>query len=217
MQILVEKRMETKIIPCSFYRPTVLVMLLALLSCRGSNTNTVGTVSESPLWLFHKVEGCCLVFKDHRRINTRLFEVRYIETLNNNDAPYFVLSGRSCEHCDENVSVFILSPNDTLKTVSEYPKYSFPRKVYDYETHALVFESKLYLCNTNEKHSNSLVWLQKELNSRNRFDSSLFIVDVLNGVLRERKISSQTKGYFENAELLKYSKEIEGIEVTSDP
>ena len=38
-----------------------------------------------------------------------------------------------------------------------------------------------------------------------------------NGALRERIISSQGKGYFENVELLKYSKEIEGIEVASDP
>jgi hypothetical protein len=45
-------------------------------------------------------------------LKTSLHELRYIDKYNGNKAPFLILSGRGCDECDANISIYICSPGD---------------------------------------------------------------------------------------------------------
>ena len=199
------------------------IVLLSIVACKNFNKNTsVENTQKSTqkTWNVKRVDGTFLIFNDNIRINTRLYAMSYLESLiDNNGSKYFVLSGRTCKECDENISIFVVSPKDTIKPLSELPSYMYPGKVYYYLNKELIFESKLFIgncINIGEK-TNKLIWVQRELNVNNKFDSLMFIVDIVNDKIRERKIKSQTEEYDSNLQYLKNCREIKGVETTSEP
>jgi hypothetical protein len=88
----------------------VFIMLLSIVACKNINPKaSVENAKKSikKLWDVKKADGKLLVFNDKSHINTRLYDMRYIESLNDsNGSTYFVLSGRICSDCDENISIF---------------------------------------------------------------------------------------------------------------
>ncbi len=201
----------------------VYVAMLLIVACNNTNQNSAAENTHKPVekvWNFKRVDGTFLVFNDNSRINTRLFELTYLESLaDSNGITYFVVSGRTCKECDENISIFIISPTNTIKSPTELSKYTYPGKEFDYENNELIFESRLFVGNCINKDRNSicLVWVQKEKNINNELDSSIFIVDIFNGKIRERKLLPKTQEYFSNLQCLKNCREIKGIEITSEP
>ncbi len=200
-----------------------LIMLVLIIGCKSmsqsaSQENIQISIPKS--WNILKTEGSFLIFDDGRRINTRIYEMNYLGSLTDSKGfPYFVLSGRTCKECDENIAVFIVNPKNEVRPVSELPKYTYPGREYDYENNQLKFESKLFIGNCINSYDKSfcLIWLQKSINSSNKSDSSMFIVDVYNDTLRERIIKPQTREYNKNIQLLRNCKEIKGKEITSEP
>jgi hypothetical protein len=199
------------------------IMLFSIVACK--NINPKASVentkkSTKKIWDVKKVDGKLLVFNDNSSINTRLYAMSYIESLTDSSgSTYFVLSGRICSECDENISIFLISPKDTIKPLSELPSYMYPGKVYYYLNKELIFESKLFIgncINIGEK-TNKLIWVQRELNDNNKFDSLMFIVDIFNDKIRNREIKPQTQEYKSNLQHLKNCREIKGVETTSEP
>lgn len=201
----------------------VFVAILSIVACNNTSQNASAKNARKHVqktWDIKRLDGTFLVFNDNSRINTRLYDMCYIESIaDSNGITYFVVSGRTCKECDENISVFIISPKDTLKPITELPKYTYPGKELDYENNDLIFESRLFVDNCTNKGEKtiSLVWVQKAKNNNNKLDSSIFIVDILNGKIRERKIQSQTQEYISNLKYLKNCREIKGIKTTSEP
>jgi len=201
------------------------VLLNVLVACKNQNTeqniqtdNSQSSVKK--IWNVVKTENSFIVFDDNSRINTKLFDMSYLCSLcDGAGEAFFVLSGRTCRDCDENIAIFIFTPTDTLKPVSELLKYTYPGKEYDYENSQLIYESKLFVGrNANSKSSaDFLIWLQSEKSNSNKMDSSIFIVDVFNNKIREQRISSREQKYKEKLNLLKNCKEIKGIETISEP
>jgi hypothetical protein len=71
-------------------------------------------ISNAPSeWLFDKVDGSKLVFKDEQIFETNLFELAYIGQVSiDSKAPYLIFSGRDCNECDANISIYVHSPSD---------------------------------------------------------------------------------------------------------
>lgn len=200
-----------------------LIALLSIVACKNINQKTAVDNTQKftkKTWDVRTVDGKFLVFNDNSRINTRLYEMSYLESLTDSSgSTYFVLSGRTCKECDENISIFLVSPKDTIKPLSEIHKYTHPGKEFDYENNKLIFESKLFIgnCINNGGKTTSLTWVQKEMNNNNKLDSLMFIVDIFNDKVRERKVKPQTQEYNSNLQYLKNCREIKGVETTSEP
>lgn len=148
----------------------ILASLLLMVACKSGEKNTTSVINElkHKNWTVLTTEGSWLIFADKSRINTKLYEMSYLESISDNDDnPYFVLSGKSCKDCDENLAIFLLSPADTLKLLSMLPKYTYPDKEYDYENNQLIFDSKLFMgnCLISNAKSACLIWLQKTNNN----------------------------------------------------
>src|ERR1035437_1195618 len=199
----------------------IFILLLSLTACKNTDQKT-SSVSQKKIiqktWNVLKAESSFIIFDDNSRINTKLYDMSYLGSLSDSTGGiYFVLSGRACKECDENIAIFLFSPKDTLKPVSELFKYTYPGKEYDYENNQLLFESKLFLAKKAGSTSNYLVWVQNEKNDNAKIDSSMFIVDIFNDKIRERKITSHVHDYINELKLLKSYKEIKEIETTSEP
>ena len=169
---------------------------------------------------FIRTDGQFLILKNGSHISTRLYEMKYVESLlDRNGNTYFVVSGKTCSNCDENISIFIINLQDTITPIDDLPKYSYPGKELNYENHKLVFDSELFIGRGINKGDStiSLVWVQKEMNSKENLDSSMFIVDIFNGKIRERIIKPQSLEFKQNLLILKKFKKIKGIETTSEP
>ncbi len=197
----------------------VFIALLLIVACNniGQNATTENTKKS---WNVLRTDGSFLIFNDNSRINTRLYDMTYLESLiDSTGNSYFVLSGRTCKECDENIAIFIVCPQDTAIPLSELPKYTYPGKEYDYENNQLTFESKLFIgnCIDNSGKSACLIWVQKERDRSNKLDSSMFIVDIFNKKIRERSVKPQSQDYTKNLQHLKNCKEIKGVVTTSEP
>ena len=196
------------------------IAILSLIACNNCQINQVEnkSVATQKTVSVKKIDGSFLVLNDNSRFNSRLYEMKYLESLTDvNGSTYFVLSGRTCKECDENISIFLISPKDTLKPVPELSKYLYPGKVFDYENNKLVFESKLYIGNSfiNDKTSKSLIWLQKVKSKK--LENLMLIVEVFNGKIRERNFKPQSQEYKRCFKNLKNCREIKGVDVSSEP
>ena len=180
-----------------------------------------GTVKEISLDNTRKVaktEGSKLYFTNGEWLNTGLSDMKYIGQLaTQNKAPYFILSGKRCRACDENIAVFIWSPSDgpmKIDTDTLQKRYSYPGTENDYATKELVAERRMFYgaCLGSE----SVVWVQRTINAKKQAESSIFIVSVQNDTLHEASIKEPA----EIQELLKKVKscsELQGVATTTEP
>jgi hypothetical protein len=210
------------------YINLIIITLIAfvLFSCNGSNSTNIKDTIKAPIvetliqpdvnaWIFDKVVGQTIYFKFNKKFITNLYDLKYIGQLKTrNKAPYLLLSGRGCNECDANISIYIHSPSDgSMKDESIQPRYDYPGKEVDFANNSLISESRMFYgdCLNN---NNNVVWLQKMPNDKGKFNYSVFSVEVIADKLKEtsKTIDSLTlKNYAPKC------KELQGINVTSEP
>lgn len=62
-------------------------------------------------WEINEITENVLKFNNGKMIETNLYNVGYVKTIyTNQKTPYLILSGKSCEKCDENISIYIHNP-----------------------------------------------------------------------------------------------------------
>lgn len=176
----------------------------------------VKTKEKNP-WEVLFVKGQVIYFRNKENLKTHLSDLKYIGQLTaDNKAPYLILSGKSCNNCDENISIYIHSPDDgEMKSYGKQTRYTYPGRELDFASNELVFESKMYYGDCLKDYPNSVVWKQRSINDQNELEESTYIVQVHNDALRE--ISIVDKNIFEEVSKEECCKEVEGIEMVSEP
>ena len=91
------------------------------------------------------LNGTTLEWADGRQFVTTLFDAKIVGQLQTTKKqPYLILTGRGCEECDANISIYIHSPSDgPMKGESSQTRYSYPGRVRDYSDGTLEPISKL--------------------------------------------------------------------------
>lgn len=206
----------------------ITTMILVIFGCAYNENNKGKTSKQSNEevkteqdngnpWDIILIKGQTIYFRNEESINTHLYDLSYIGQLpTKKKAPYLIMAGRSCENCDENISIYIHSPTDgEMKSYGKQPRYSYPGKTLDFATNELVFESRMYYGDCLRDYQNSVAWNQKFLNSQNEWEQSTFIVQVYNDTLREINIVDKT--IFNEVQKGVTCQEVEGIEMVSEP
>ncbi|MFV5691053.1 hypothetical protein ACM55K_03405 [Flavobacterium sp. LT1R49] len=113
----------------------IILTLWSFLGC-GSKENSKSVIDEttdssttknkvSTAWLFDKVDGNKLVFKNGQTFETNLFELQFIGQVSfSNKVPFLIFSGRDCNECDANISIYINSPSNG-KLFAEHGENSY--------------------------------------------------------------------------------------------
>jgi len=213
------------------YSVLISSLIMATFSCNGdkekgnniesikvqdNQTKNLNEKPDSSNWYFDKIIGQTIYFKFNKQFKTNLYDLKYIGQLKTKSkAPYLILSGRNCNECDENISIFIHSPSDgPMKNEARQTRYSYPGKELDYATNKLIFESRMFYGDCLNNKNESVVWLQKNLNEKGVFENELLTVEVINDSLKEtsKKVDSLN---FEK--YIPKCKELPGTSMTSEP
>lgn len=167
-------------------------------------------------WALVGEEGKTLLFRNGSSFETNLFDLKYIgELKTRRKAPYLILSGRSCEDCDENISIYIWSPDDgKMRPAEQQARYSYPGKEEDYFTNESTYECRMFYGNCLE--AESCIWIQRSIDSNKNWDSSVFIVQVQNDTLQEIMLRESAELEVVLREIVKCS-ELPGIVFTTEP
>ncbi|MDT3404370.1 hypothetical protein [Mucilaginibacter terrae] len=167
-------------------------------------------------WAVKGVKGMNLILKNDRQLKTNLFNLKYMGVLQTrNKAPYYILSGRGCNECGANLSIYIWSQSDgPMLPEGKQLRYAYPGKENDYETGKAVFESRMFYSDCSG-YSNSVVWLQRSLNKKNKWVEDMFLVSVKNDKLVETRVAKVNKSA--KAMILSATcKELPGIDVSTE-
>jgi hypothetical protein len=98
-------------------------------------------------WNIQSVTGSTLKFKNGDTYDPNLYQLKYIGQIpNDNKAPFLIFSGRNCDECDANISIYIHSPaNGKLVVGNGENTYAYPGKQTDFESKKLVFEGRVFM------------------------------------------------------------------------
>ena len=143
-------------------------------------------------WDVKKLNNQQILFENGKSIDTHLYDLTYIDQIDVGEKVYLIISGRGCEQCDANLSIYVHSPTDgdMLKEANQ-PRYTYPGSIYDPFSDEVIFSSELYYGNCLPDEGPGLIWVQKSSNSTgDELKESIFILDLKNDSLTERKIGS---------------------------
>ena len=172
-------------------------------------------------WESVKVKNQTLVFGNGVKFKTNLYDLKYIGYLNSGkEFPYFVFSGRTCQNCDENISIFIHSPSDgPIHKETKLKRYLFPGRLYDMETGKLILESRAFIGNCLPEKSNIVIWYQNSLDELGKWKKSVYIVEVSGNKLEEYMITDSLPDIEVTLKLVskKICYEIPGLNQTTEP
>ena len=138
-------------------------------------------------WIFSKVVDQTIYFSNGRQFKINLYDLKYIGQLHRKSSiPFLNLAGRGCMECDENLAIYIYSPiSGLIKNKGMVVRYSYPGREHDYSENKIIFESRMFYGDCLKNNIDSIVWLQKTLNSQNNFEDSAFVLEPKGEDLKE--------------------------------
>lgn len=159
------------------------------------------------------VIGKRLVFNDGTDYQTNLFDLQFIGQLNDE---YLILSGRQCENCDANISIYVLSRYEKMQNESEQTRFSYPGKLYYFMDNKLIAEYRTFYGQVIDGFK-GIIWYQKELADNDKWIESSYFLRLSDGQLKVD--DSSVIGLDLTLEQVKkrLAFEIEGFEMTSEP
>jgi hypothetical protein len=202
------------------------ISLFILVGCKSNRSLKVNDLVQSDTlqiknsaWSFSGIEGSKLLFDNGRAYETSLFHLDYIgQILINNKDPYIIYSGIDCDSCDADISIYIHSPSDGKLIIKNGEnRYGYPGREYDLYTDSLVYEGQAYYGEVLPSVK-GIIWYQKVLKESRNWESSIFLVDISNGLKIDTFL--QDKGQLKlTLSLLEEEKciEISGHEYRSTP
>ena len=148
---------------------------------------------------FDRVEDQTLFFKTPEGtpsvapLKTKIFDLSYLGELRpSQGAPYFLLSGRPCDDCLDDKTVYAFRPGIQYG-IQKPNAFVYPGKILDPKSRALLFESRAFFGKCLTGKNDVYVLFQKEkVDKRPRLQTSVFFaeakMDSLSENLLERKL-----------------------------
>jgi len=180
------------------------------------NIDTTKTLSS---WVFDKVKGQKLLFKNGKSFDTHLFGLKYIGQVPiKNKAPYLIFSGRECDECDADTSIYVHSPDDGVLDV-EFGQHrlAYPGKEKDFESDTIVYQARAFYGQVLN-NTQGVIWYEKRLLENNTWGKDIFLIDLSSSKRVDTMFDD--KGQIEQTlKLLKGLKceEIKGMDYSSEP
>jgi hypothetical protein len=169
-------------------------------------------------WTFDKTQGSQIIFKDRRSFETNLFGLEYIgQIVTEKKSPFLIFSGRDCNACDANISLYIHSPTDgELIVANGQNRYHYPGTEKNYQNDSVVYRARTFYGQVL-KGIKGVIWYQDQLDESGKMTHSIYLVH-----LSDQKRDTSFLDNVSLKETLDYlkqglCKEIEGHDDTSEP
>lgn len=171
-------------------------------------------------WTFDKIENKKLLFKEGHSFDTELYNLEYIgQVATDNKEPFLIYSGRDCDECDANISIYFHTPrNGKLKVGNGENSYSYPGKETDYINNSLIYQARAFYGEVL-KGVFGVIWYQKTLQDNNTFKNTVYLAKVEGDSIKNQELKGYDNLLKETQSFNKTgkNKEIKGIEYTSEP
>jgi len=148
-----------------------------------------------------------------------LFDKELIGSVKAGANTWLIVSGATCEECDENISIFIYPKSSPTLSDQLKNKYSYPGREYHYLNDSLIYESRVFWGSCLPSYSNVIVWLQKELMDDGKWKNGAYLIEFKENELLELRIDYTSDLLSDVLEKVNSSicNEIAGIRQTSEP
>lgn len=170
-------------------------------------------------WIFEKVQESKLVFKGGKAFETNLFELEYIGQVPvDGKAPYLIFSGRYCDECDANISIYSHSPSDgELDVDFGQNRFQYPGTEKDYETDIVLYNSRAFYGQVLDK-AKGVIWYQNNLLENGKMGHSVYLLRIDHDALTDT-IYNDNGNIAETIKFVKKGlcKEITGRKYKSEP
>ncbi len=177
--------------------------------------------SQTPknTWEFVRTSGQKLTFRNQKSFNTRLFDLKFVAVLGTVKNPYFLVTGRSCNNCDENEAVRIFGLNDSKIPLDSLNRYLYPGTLRDYRNDKILTISKMVYGKCIKGNTNDFViWIQEDIDDYGKKEKSIFMIEITKNGLSERKLNIKNAEYIKVLSLINpYCKELKGLELDTEP
>lgn len=178
------------------------------------------TIKDSSNWEFKEIKGSKIYFEGGQTFDTGLYELTYLDQIQTDKkAPFLIYSGRDCDECDAQISLYFHSPrNGELPVNNGENRNAYPGKELDYITDSLLTETKVFYGEVL-KGKKGMIWYQKFLLEAGGFGKGIYLSSIEGDSVYGREIKDYDKKLAETLALNKTgkNKEIKGIEYTSEP
>lgn len=175
---------------------------------------------EYDTWSFDRVDRNSLVFKEGPIFETKLYELEYIGQIDiDRKAPFLIFSGRYCDECDANISVYFHSlRNGYLNVNHGENRYQYPGMERDYETDSLLYQARAFFGEVFDGVK-GMVWFQTTLMEDNSLQNSIYLAKIDSEKVVAEEVKNFDKRLSETLQLNRAgkNKEIKGREFTSEP
>ena len=121
-----------------------------------------------------------LTLPDGSQFKTAIYGMKIVGQLRaTNKLPYFIVSGTTCTDCDENVSIYIVSPSDgPMKNEGAQPRFSYPGQEADYQSGHIESEDRMFFGECLLDHPNAAVWFDRTLGNDEQWRNDVLVAEV---------------------------------------
>jgi len=136
----------------------------------------------------HGAEYHVLKYGDGKTFQTGVFQTRYIGQLPaKGKASYLVFSGRSCNECDANRTIYIHSPDDGPMLGGERDtRYTFPGEYRDHEFGKLVRTARVFIGQCLASSTPAVLWFEGARTESGKWERGVFVAEVVDDRLVAR-------------------------------
>ncbi|MDW7692352.1 hypothetical protein R9C00_13550 [Flammeovirgaceae bacterium SG7u.111] len=185
---------------------------------RSAPDNLVPTQEES--WEIESQEGQNLVFSNGETVQTELYELEYFGKIEaKGKAPFLIVAGRGCDECDENIAIYLHSPDSKTKLGETVAiRYPYPGKELDYEDGSLLNDVRFFFGEVLPG-INGAIWYQKTKVDGRLMDNA-YLVTVEKGEIKgSTLLKKDMPDINKTLELVSEEKalEVPGVEYYSEP
>lgn len=162
-------------------------------------------------------DSASIIFDDGTEFLTNLYELEFVaQLLTKSKIPYLILTGRQCNMCDANISIYIHSPSDgPLKGEDEQSRYGLPGELYYWEDGQLIRKSRAFYGEVFP-NNHGVVWYQSELDEQENWIESTYFAGISRDTLLGSFIEANIDSTLEQVSK-KLAYEIPGTSITSEP
>lgn len=174
--VTMEKLIDTKVTNRFMKLKIVfLVFLLICLQCQPSNNQASHDDSAT---------------EEQNFINSIVLdEKEFMGKIYTNENEWFIMAGKSCKDCDENISLYLLPKKGFAGSDSiEHSRYSFPGKLLSFDDQ-IVFESRAFYGECISGLSNVIVWVQKQQTGDGQWKESMYVIELYDQSIKETEIN----------------------------
>lgn len=203
----------------------LLILIVTLMSCGTKDKSSrliVKPQADKQIaadWKLDKVKGGKLLFTNGEIFETKLFDLEYVGQISNeNKLPYLIFSGRDCENCGANISLYVHSPSDGQLIVGDGQNaFSYAGTTSDYESGSTISKTRVFYGQVLGDLE-GVIWYDSTLTDDNSWSATTYLCYKSDGRLKDSTITDYSN--IDKTLTLKTKglcKEIAGKKFTSEP